>query len=121
MNERNSAMLVRVPPLTRQVGGDYLIPAMSADPLFIGSDIYRASTYGGKHPLAIPRVSTAIDLARALGWLPDRVYIDSPRATPHELARFHDPAYIAAVMAAEREQRISPETARRFNIGCNGN
>jgi acetoin utilization protein AcuC len=38
-------------------------------PLLIGSEIYRRSTYGPKHPLAIPRVSTALDLIRALGWM----------------------------------------------------
>ena len=35
-------------------------------PRFVGSEIYRRSTYGGKHPLAIPRVSTVTDLCRAL-------------------------------------------------------
>ena len=46
---------------------------MLTRPLFIGSEIYRASSYGRKHPLAIPRVSTAIDLSRAMGWLDHRV------------------------------------------------
>ena len=40
-------------------------------PRFIGTEIYRRSSYGGRHPLAIPRVSTCIDLCRALGWLPE--------------------------------------------------
>ncbi len=90
-------------------------------PLFIGSEIYRRSTYGGRHPLAIPRVSTCIDLCRALGWLPDNVYIDSPLATTEQLARFHDPAYIAAVRKAEREQRLTAAEQERFNLGRNGN
>lgn len=90
-------------------------------PRFIGSEIYRRSTYGGRHPLAIPRVSTCIDLCRALGWLPDSVYIDSPLATTEQLARFHDPAYIAAVRKAEREQRLTAEEQERFNLGRNGN
>jgi len=90
-------------------------------PRFIGSEIYRRSTYGARHPLAIPRVSTCIDLCRALGWLPDAVYIDSPRARPEQLERFHAADYIAALIAAEREQRVAPETRRRYNIGCNGN
>lgn len=90
-------------------------------PRFIGSEIYRRSTYGGRHPLAIPRVSTCIDLCRALGWLPDDVYIDSPRATPAELARFHDPAYIAAVQRAEAEQGLPAEDQLRFSLGRNGN
>jgi len=37
---------------------------MARAPLFIGSDIYRSSSYGRQHPLAIPRVSTVIDLVR---------------------------------------------------------
>ena len=91
------------------------------DARFIGSEIYRRSSYGVRHPLAIPRVSTCIDLARALGWLPDTAYIDSPVATADQLARFHDPAYVAAVIEAERSQRAAPEIRQRFNIGCNGN
>ncbi len=94
---------------------------MVQKPRFIGSDIYRRSRYGGPHPLAIPRVSAAIDLCRALGWLPEAVYIDSPVATPDQLARFHDRDYIAAVQRAEAEQAVSPETAERYNIGRNGN
>lgn len=95
-------------------------------PRFIGSEIYRRSTYGGRHPLSIPRVSTCIDLCRVLGWLPPEdnpgeVYIDSPRATPEELARFHDPAYIDAVQRAEAAQELPAEEQRRFNLGRNGN
>ncbi|MGD1879126.1 MAG: acetoin utilization protein AcuC [Kiloniellaceae bacterium] len=88
---------------------------------FIGSEIYRRSTYGGRHPLAIPRVSTCMDLCRALGWLPGEVYIDSPRATPAELARFHDPVYIDAVQRAEADQGLPAEEQARFNLGRNGN
>ncbi|MEE8545948.1 MAG: acetoin utilization protein AcuC, partial [Alphaproteobacteria bacterium] len=86
---------------------------MLSEPHFIGSDIYRGTRLGAKHPLAIPRVSTTIDLARAMGWLPHRVYVESPRATPQQLARFHDPDYVAAVMRAEDEGRVAPEVARR--------
>ncbi|RDD63964.1 acetoin utilization protein AcuC [Ferruginivarius sediminum] len=90
-------------------------------PRFIGSEIYRHSSYGRKHPLAIPRVSTCIDLCRAMGWLPDEVYQDSPRATPAQLAHFHDSAYVAAVQAAEREQAVSDEVRARHGLGANGN
>ncbi|MBX6323081.1 MAG: acetoin utilization protein AcuC, partial [Rhodospirillaceae bacterium] len=87
----------------------------------IASEIYRRSSYGGRHPLAIPRVSAALDLIRAMGWLDESRYIDSPVATPAELARFHDPAYIAAVRRAERTGRVGREDRQRFNIGINGN
>ena len=88
---------------------------------FIGSEIYRRSRYGGKHPLAIPRVSLVMDLCRALGWLPDDIYIDSPVATPAQLSRFHDPAYIDAVIACERDQRTNDDYKTRHNLGANGN
>ncbi|MCW8085128.1 acetoin utilization protein AcuC [Sabulicella glaciei] len=90
-------------------------------PLLIGSEIYRGSTYGPKHPLAIPRVSTTLDLIRALGWLDERRYLDSPRATPEQLARFHDPDYVAALQRAEAAQSVSPEDRERFRIGADGN
>ena len=90
-------------------------------PLFIGSEIYRLSRYGSQHPLGIARVSAVTDLCRALGWLPDEAFVDSPEATPDQLARFHDRDYIAALMRAEAEQRIAEEDGRRYNIGRNGN
>ncbi len=90
-------------------------------PKLIGSEIYRSSSYGGRHPLSIPRVSTVIDLCRSLGWLPEEAYIDSPLATPEQLVRFHDPDYIAAVRTLERTQAASEVQRRRYNLGCNGN
>jgi acetoin utilization protein AcuC len=90
-------------------------------PRFIGSDIYRTSSYGFGHPLAIPRVSTCIDLCRALGWLDEARYMESPVAKPEDLARYHHPEYIAALMEAERRQSVPPAERRRYNLGRNGN
>ncbi|MBL27134.1 MAG: acetoin utilization protein AcuC [Rhodospirillaceae bacterium] len=90
---------------------------MPARPWFIGSEIYRHSRFGARHPLSIPRVSTVMDLVRALGWLSEDVYVDSPRATPAELARFHDPVYIEALIAAEEAQAVTPVQRERFNLG----
>ncbi len=94
---------------------------MAGGPVLIGSEIYRTSSYGDRHPLSIPRVAAALDLIRAMGWLDERQYVDSPMATPEQLARFHDRDYIAAVMEAEAEQHVTPDRRRRYNIGCNGN
>lgn len=102
---------------SRLAGGD--TGRMTA--LFIGSEIYRRSSYGAKHPLAIPRVSTVIDLCRALGWLPDGRYIDSPLASEEELARFHHPDYVAAVREAERRGTVTAEVGERYGLGRNGN
>jgi acetoin utilization protein AcuC len=90
---------------------------MTPRPLFLGSEIYRQSSYGPKHPLSIPRVSTATDLSRAMGWLPDEAYRDSPIASPSQLARFHTPDYIEALRRAEKEQRVDAATGERYNLG----
>lgn len=90
-------------------------------PLFIGSEIYRHSTYGSKHPLAILRVSTVIDLCRAQGWLTPSNYRISPRAKPEALTAFHTPDYIAALQQAERDQAVSDETRQRYGLGTLSN
>ncbi|MFI4988560.1 MAG: acetoin utilization protein AcuC [Alphaproteobacteria bacterium] len=94
---------------------------MAGPARFIGSEIYRHSSYGSKHPLAIPRVSACIDLCRALGWLDAALYRDSPLASVDALARFHERDYLAALIAAEASQRVSPEHKQRYHIGINGN
>ncbi len=90
-------------------------------PVFIGGEIFRHSSYGAKHPLAIPRVSTVSDLCRALGWLPAGTYIDSPVATQVQLERFHAPDYVAAVQTAERDQTLPSDLRTRYGLGELGN
>ena len=88
---------------------------------YIGSEIYRRSSYGPKHPLAVPRVSTCTDLCRALGWLPEDAYLDAPIASVGELMRFHDPDYLAALRRAEATQFVSAADRERFGLGVDGN
>ncbi|ATG34216.1 Deacetylase [Phaeobacter piscinae] len=90
-------------------------------PVFIGSEIYRGSSYGRMHPLRVPRVSTVMDLTRALGWLPSAQYQTSPRAKPAALERWHSAEYIAALQAAERAQAVSDEVKARHHIGTISN
>jgi len=90
-------------------------------PLLIGSEIYRGSSYGPKHPLAIPRVPATLDLIRALGWLDPRRYLDSPLATTAQLTRYHTPDYVGALRRAEAEGAVSPEVRERHHIGAHGN
>ena len=90
-------------------------------PRFIGSEIYRGSSYGPWHPLRVPRVSTVMDLARALGWLTGGSYIASPRARPAALHAFHTPAYVAALQRAEADGCVDEETRRRHNLGTTSN
>jgi acetoin utilization protein AcuC len=90
-------------------------------PLYIGSEIYRNSSYGSKHPLAVPRVSTCTDLCRALGWLSDAAYVEAPMASDDALARFHDPAYVAALRRAEATQSVSERERAHYRLGAEGN
>lgn len=90
-------------------------------PVFIGSGIYRGSSYGGLHPLSIPRVPTVIDLCRTLGWLPPAAYRTSPRAKPAALTAFHTPAYIAALQQAEADQTVSADIRERHGLGTASN
>lgn len=86
-------------------------------PRFLGSEIYRASSYGGMHPLRVPRVSTVMDLGRTLGWLDDANFISSPRARPTALTAWHTPDYVAALQQAEADQAVSPEVRARHGLG----
>ena len=93
---------------------------MSAKPLspvFVGHDIYRRAAYGRNHPLAIPRVESVVDLCRALGWLREDEFRESPRASEAQLARFHTPEYIAALRRSSETGKVDAETRRRFAIG----
>ena len=90
-------------------------------PLFIGSEIYRGSSYGPWHPLRVPRVSTVIDLSRTMGWLPSDVYVPSPRAKPNALTIWHTPDYLHALHAAETAQAVSPEVKARHGLGTPNN
>lgn len=90
-------------------------------PIFLGNNIYRASDYGLKHPLAIQRVPIVMDLCREMGWLPDHAYRTSPRLKPAGLMAFHTEEYIAALQAAEASQTVAEEIRERHNIGTLSN
>ncbi len=86
-------------------------------PRFIGHEIYRGSSYGRWHPLRVPRVSTVMDLSRALGWLPDDQFITSPRAKPAALHAFHTLDYVAALQRVERDQKATEHDLKRHDLG----
>ncbi len=90
-------------------------------PLFFGSEIYRGSSYGPRHPLRVPRVSTVMDLSRALGWLGPDQYRASPRAKPEALTIWHTPDYVAALQEAERRQAVTAATRQRHGLGTVSN
>jgi len=96
-------------------------PAPLPGPVYLGAEIFRASSYGQWHPLSIPRVSTVTDLCRALGWLTSETYRTSPRAKPAALTAWHAPDYIEALLRAEREGRVSDGVRARYGLGTTSN
>lgn len=92
-----------------------------AFPRFIGSEIYRHSSYGPLHPLRVPRVSTVIDLVRAMGWLAPGQYMNSPCAKPAALMSFHTQEYVAALQHAEATQSVTDAVRMRHGLGTSDN
>ncbi|SFS22040.1 acetoin utilization protein AcuC [Yoonia litorea] len=90
-------------------------------PIFIGNEIYRHSSYGAWHPLRVPRVSTVMDLARALGWLPPAQFVTSPRAKPAALTGFHTPRYLSALVQAEHDGAVTDDVRARHALGTPSN
>lgn len=89
--------------------------------LLLGSEIYRGSSYGKWHPLRVPRVSTVLDLTRALGWLPPEQFRTSPRAKPAALSVWHTPEYIAALARVEQTGTVDEATRARHGLGTLSN
>ncbi|MEM7491102.1 MAG: acetoin utilization protein AcuC, partial [Pseudomonadota bacterium] len=68
-----------------------------------------------------PRVSTVLDLTRALGWLPPEQFRTSPRAKPAALSVWHTPEYIAALARAEQTGTVDEATRARHGLGTLSN
>lgn len=90
-------------------------------PVLISSELFRTSRHPPGHPLAIPRVSLAVEVCRGLGWLGETNYREAVPASADEIVRFHDPDYLDAVCRAEMRQSLGEAESRRYNLGINGN
>ncbi len=86
-------------------------------PLLVGHAIYREAAYGSNHPLAIPRVESVMDLCRALGWLGESEFRESPRAGMDQLTWFHASDYVQALRRASETGRVDFDVRRRYAIG----
>ena len=93
----------------------------SAKAILIGSEVYRNSQFGGKHPLSIPRVSAVLDLVRAIGICDKKEYKTGPCAKPELLKSFHTADYIDVLKKTEVSQQISEKDAKTYNIGSLSN
>jgi acetoin utilization protein AcuC len=92
-------------------------PLATIGPCFLGSEIYRGSSYGVGHPLRVARVSTVMDLCRALGLFGPGQYRISPVAKPKALHLWHDPDYVAALIDAEKTGSVTDEVRLRHGLG----
>jgi len=95
--------------------------SLTEPPLLLGSEIYRGSSYGKWHPLRVPRVSTVLDLSRALGWLPPDRFRISPRARPAALSVWHTPEYLDALQMAEATQAVDSRIRDTHGLGTSSN
>lgn len=71
--------------------------------------------------MRVPRVSTVMDLSRALNWLPGGRFRTSPRAKPAALTAWHSAEYVSALLAAEAEGTVDEPTRARHHIGTLSN
>lgn len=89
--------------------------------VLIGSEIYRLSSFGAKYPLAIPRVSSVIDMMKALAWCELGEYRNAPRAKPKLLQQFHSQGYVDALKSIEMSQKVNAFERQKYNIGTLSN
>lgn len=81
---------------------------------FVSARIYGQTGYRGNHPLAIARIAPVEALIAAL-W-GDRP-TESPVASRATLERFHRPAYLDALIAAEARGHASADERAAHNLG----
>ncbi|MDH3811640.1 MAG: acetoin utilization protein AcuC [Gammaproteobacteria bacterium] len=89
----------------------------SAEPLYIGSEIYRKPAFGFNHPLNIVRHAAVIDLLQMLGWLEENSFRESEPASVDQLLEFHSRAYIRALQYANATGRVEPDVRERYQVG----
>ncbi len=89
----------------------------AAEPLFLGSDVFRRGAFGGNHPLNFVRHSAVVDLARIMGWLDDASIRHIEPVSLESLARFHDRGYLKALQYADAAGRVDPDVRDRYQIG----
>jgi acetoin utilization protein AcuC len=89
---------------------------MSGNSVFVYSNQFSTYKFNKNHPFNQLRVELTYDLLRCMNGLDDS-HIVTPRiATNEELALFHDPSYISAVMQAG-EGNLSKETGLNYGLG----
>jgi acetoin utilization protein AcuC len=87
-----------------------LSQSASAQPIVVYSDAYLGYDFGPEHPLTPRRFAPSVELMRSVG---AARFVEPRPATHDELARLHDPDYIATV----KEFSSDPDRPPRAGIG----
>ena len=90
---------------------------MSENAIYIGSEIYRRSSFGHNHPLSYARQESILDMCRVLGWLPERMFLQSPMADIGTLMRYHDEDYVLALQSADKAGLATPAHRKTYHFG----
>ena len=85
--------------------------------IYIGSEIYRKSSFGYNHPLSYARQESVADMCRALGWLDVDNFIQSPIANITTLTRYHDHAYVSALKSCGASGSVPKNIREYYNFG----
>jgi len=90
---------------------------MNKNAIYIGSEIYRRSSFGHNHPLSYARQESVLDMCRLLGWLPQGMFLQSPVADIDTLTRFHNEEYVRALKSADEAGMASPAHREAYHFG----
>ncbi len=85
--------------------------------VFVGSDVFARSAFGGNHPLNFVRHAAVADLAAILGWLDDSNFRSIEPASVPTLLEFHDRSYVRALKNADAAGRVDTDIRNRYQIG----
>lgn len=89
----------------------------SQHPFFIGSEIFRKSSFGKMHPLSGKRVSAVVDLCTAMKWLTQDSIHNCEPASFETLRRFHNSDYIRAIIQADESGIVTKEAREKYALG----
>ncbi len=87
---------------------------------FIYNELYRNSVFGENHPITDKRISNVYDLSKIINFK-NVIYHRSSLASVRHLSLFHDKDYINALYEAEKNQEVSLENQKKYNIGTVSN
>ncbi|HFB55128.1 MAG TPA: acetoin utilization protein AcuC, partial [Hellea balneolensis] len=90
---------------------------MQKPPVYIGSEVYRQSSFGHNHPLSYARQESVLDMVRVLGWLPEQMFLTSSQADIDTLTQFHNSDYVQALKRADGEGKARVSDRENYNFG----